>query len=286
MAENNAPVDAATLIFLRDTPDGIVAFFVQRSPHARFMGGHLVFPGGRVDDPDRTPDWLPLCSPLFPVPAPDLSPPDDETTWRALGIAACREALEESALLPATGKSLTHTALLELRRRLDEEKIAFRDLILASGLRIDLASLHPLSRWVTPKNQSTRFDTRFFVTRALPGQEGAHDEHETVASFWATPREVLDRHEAKSIQLAPPTHRTLEILSKAHSVDEVFAYAARASLSIICPELVPHADDRGEALALTLPGDPEHSVSEVRIEGTSRYVLREGFWRPASPPRR
>jgi len=277
------PVDAATLIVLRDAPaagaspdatgPAFSSFFVQRSQKSRFMGGAVVFPGGKVDDADRDPTWSAYCT----------DPPDP--ALRALGVAACREALEEAAILPLAGGTLDHRALLELRRRLAEGQARFLDLVRETGLRLDLRALHLLSRWVTPKNQSRRFDTRFFVTRATPGQEGAHDEHETVASFWATPDDVLARAGAGAIELAPPTHRTLEILAKSGSVDEVFSAAAHASRAVICPELVPHVDRAGETVALTLPGDPEHSVREVRVPGASRFVLRNGAWRPESPPR-
>jgi 8-oxo-dGTP pyrophosphatase MutT (NUDIX family) len=44
---------AATLILLRDSPDGPEVLLVQRNPEQRFMGGAWVFPGGGVH-PDDT----------------------------------------------------------------------------------------------------------------------------------------------------------------------------------------------------------------------------------------
>src|SRR5215218_10987029 len=49
------PVDArpaASLILLRDRPDGQEVLLVQRNPEQRFMGGAWVFPGGAVDTID------------------------------------------------------------------------------------------------------------------------------------------------------------------------------------------------------------------------------------------
>ncbi|MBV9817711.1 MAG: NUDIX hydrolase [Solirubrobacterales bacterium] len=43
------PRRAATVILLRDGPDGLEVLLVQRNPRARFMGGAWVFPGGAVD---------------------------------------------------------------------------------------------------------------------------------------------------------------------------------------------------------------------------------------------
>jgi len=276
------PVDAATLIALRDVPSegAVAAFFVQRSQKSRFMGGVVVFPGGKVDPADGDPSWSALCT------DPRLPPAGgDPAAWRALGVAACREALEEAALLPVAGSSLDHRALLELRRRFEEEKVPFRDLVHQAGLRLDLHALHPWSRWITPRNQNKRFDTRFFVARAAPEQEGAHDGNETISSFWATPRDVLARYAAGTIDLSPPTLRTLANLVEMKSVDEVLAAAEHASLAIICPEPVSHIDASGETVALTLPGDPEHSVREARVLGHSRFVLRNGTWSPETPSR-
>jgi 8-oxo-dGTP pyrophosphatase MutT (NUDIX family) len=39
---------AASLILLRDSPDGAEVLLVQRNPEQRFMGGAWVFPGGAV----------------------------------------------------------------------------------------------------------------------------------------------------------------------------------------------------------------------------------------------
>ena len=45
---------AATLVLLRDSPDGPEVLLVQRNPQQRFMGGAWVFPGGALhaDDAD------------------------------------------------------------------------------------------------------------------------------------------------------------------------------------------------------------------------------------------
>jgi 8-oxo-dGTP pyrophosphatase MutT (NUDIX family) len=43
------PRVAASVIVLRDAPDGPEVLLVQRNPGARFMGGAWVFPGGAVD---------------------------------------------------------------------------------------------------------------------------------------------------------------------------------------------------------------------------------------------
>ena len=44
---------AASLILLRDAPDGQEVLLVQRTPAQRFMGGAWVFPGGSVHGEDK-----------------------------------------------------------------------------------------------------------------------------------------------------------------------------------------------------------------------------------------
>jgi 8-oxo-dGTP pyrophosphatase MutT (NUDIX family) len=50
--EVTEPRQAASIIVLRDSPDGPEVLLVQRNPEQRFMGGAWVFPGGAVHDED------------------------------------------------------------------------------------------------------------------------------------------------------------------------------------------------------------------------------------------
>lgn len=72
------PVQAATVILLRDTDDGVETLMLRRNSKIAF-GGMWVFPGGRVDDVDRE----------------GLAPDDDLGAARR---AAVREAQEEAGL--------------------------------------------------------------------------------------------------------------------------------------------------------------------------------------------
>jgi 8-oxo-dGTP pyrophosphatase MutT (NUDIX family) len=72
------PVPAATVIPIRDGPDGLEALMLRRNSKIAF-GGMWVFPGGRVDPDDREPDR-----------------PDDELATARR--AAVREADEEAGL--------------------------------------------------------------------------------------------------------------------------------------------------------------------------------------------
>ncbi len=268
------PNDAATLVLVRDGAAGLEVFCVERSKESRFMGGAIVFPGGKLDPRDAGAEWDALVTP--PRRAAFAN---DEAHLRALAIAACRESLEEAAILPVTG-ACAQNDLLALRTRLEAEPDALRAFLAERSLRLELSALHAFARWVTPTAESRRFDARFFVAVAPAGQTGAHDDFETKSSFWATPAEILRRFEAGEVQLMPPTHRTISLLAEHRDAQAVLAYSARACLDPIQPRLVK----QGETLALVLPGDPEHEVRESRAPGESRYVLRDGRWRSESPP--
>lgn len=277
-----APKDAATIVLVREAAGGVEVFCVERNRQSRFMGGAVVFPGGKLDPADAHEAWSELATPPRTARTPLAS---DAAHARALAVAACRETLEEAAILPVVGGSLSDADLSEMRARIATGPDVLRALLSERGLRLDLGALYPLARWITPVAESRRYDTRFFVAVAPPGQSGAHDQHETMASFWASPREVLRRFDAGEVQLMPPTHRTLSLLAELSTPDEVLAHAERACLDPICPRLVKQVEGAGETLALVLPGDPEHEVPEVRVAGGSRYVLRGEQWRSEEAPR-
>ncbi len=262
------PRDAATLVLLRDGVEGLEVFCVERNRKSGFMGGALVFPGGKVDEADRDPAWEGLLTPARHGVRQDIA------------LAACRESLEEAAILPVSG-TLSHNEALVFRQALATGPDFLRSALKARGLTIDLASLVPLARWVTPEPEVRRFDARFFMVRAPEGQDGAHDKYETMASFWATPRVVLARFDAKDVQMAPPTHRTLELLLAHAKVDDALAAVETQSLEPVCPVLI----DYDGTIALTLPGDPDHPQATRIIAGQTRYVLRGEQWRPEDPPR-
>jgi len=279
--EGAKPRDAATLVVVRDFrgAGGIEVFCVERQK-VGFLGGAVVFPGGKLDAADTDPAWTGAATPPR---APRTPITDDEATLRALAVAACREALEEAAILPLVGTQLSHDELLAWRARAAGGETLL-SLLTARGAKLDLAALHPMARWVTPAAESRRFDTRFFLYVAEAALTGAHDDHETTASFWASPADVLQRFVAGTLQLAPPTHRTLEILATAPDARAAVALADAACLDPVCPRLVTHRDARGETLGLALPGDPEHDVREARSPGRSRYVLRGDRFLPEDPP--
>ncbi len=267
------PRDAATLILVREAPAtstaaaGLEVLFMQRSIKSSFMGGAVVFPGGHIEPGDG--GWDDAVAPSR----------GGEGEWwdeagRAARVAACREALEEVGVLPLLGEPVGPEVVDALRQASSGGPAALREALVAHGLSLDVASLVPFARWVTPEAEPKRFDARFFVAPAPRTQEAVSDQREATRVGWARPEELLSRYEAGEITLFPPTHRTLRQLHAARSVEGVFEAAKGACLSVICPR---YALVDGSPI-LALPGDPLHEVSERRVAGGSRYVLREARW--------
>jgi len=276
------PRDAATILWLRPGSGTIEIFCVERHKSSGFLGGAIVFPGGKLEPRDRDPAWDQAATPFTARACPE----DDPAAVRALAIAACRESLEEAAILPLVGNPLSHDELLTLRAALAGGGEDLLAAVTRQGLQVDLSPLRIVSRWVTPVAEARRFDTRFFLAVAPANQRGAHDQYETMHSFWATPSEVLRRFDAGEIQLAPPTHRMLELLSPMTTAAAALAWADSTSLLPICPSLVEQpVDASNKTVALVLPGDPEHVIGERRILGRTRFVLRDGRFLPEDPPR-
>jgi 8-oxo-dGTP pyrophosphatase MutT (NUDIX family) len=285
-----APRHAATVVVLRDGDGGLEVFCVLRSARSSFLGGAVVFPGGKLEPEDASARWADLAT----APADRVEVFAGGIPARALAVAACRETLEEGRIVPLA-PALPPGEESDLRREL-AAGVGFADALERRGLRLDLAALVPWGRWVTPEAESRRYDARFFLLALPPGQIGRHDDHETTMSFWAPPAVMLDRFAKGEVLLAPPTLRTLELLAGTATVEEAKALAAAQSLLPICPQFVmadaPSLDGAASgpqprapaAPYLALPGDPSHPIREPRIAGPTRFVLRDGRFVSEPPP--
>jgi hypothetical protein len=241
--------------------DGLEVFCVLRHPKSSFLGGAVVFPGGKVDPGDSAAAWAELATEPHPRGAEMVEP--DSVTPRAIAVAACRETLEEGCILPleagllglADGpEGLSRWGLRSrsapqppvscgdldaLRREAASTEGGLAAALARRGLRLAVDRLVPWARWVTPEAEERRFDARFFLLELPPGQVGRHDDRETTMSFWARPAVILDRAARGEIFLAPPTTRSLELLATVSTVSHAFGLAAQQSLRPICPLFVP-----------------------------------------------
>ena len=200
--------DAATVMLVRDAPDGIEVFMLRRNADLVFVPGAYVFPGGSVDEADAA------------------------EGGDAFVVAAIRECFEEAGALLAYDRSGEFVDLLDDATA--ERFAAYRDDVHAGrrtmhevcareGLRLATDALHPVSRWVTPPRSPRRFDTRFFIARAPLNQAFLHCDRETVASEWVRPDDALARFGEGDIELILPTERSLQLIAKSSAVDELLA---------------------------------------------------------------
>ena len=280
--ESAAPRHASTVVVIRDAAPGLEVFCVLRHARSSFLGGAVVFPGGKVDPADDADAWEAQATAAHPRVAAmieSLVAGEAPISARALAVAACRETLEEARIIPVEGP-LDEPAIEALHAAVTADPTSLAGALASAGRRLALDALVPWARWVTPEAEQRRFDARFFLLALPPGQSGRHDDHETTMSFWGRPAAVLDRFARGEIFLAPPTTRTLEQLAAVDDVRAAFALAERQSLAPVCPSFVPHE----EAPFLALPGDPAHSITERRVAGPTRFVLRDGRFVSEEPP--
>ena len=150
---NVRPKDASTLILIDRATKVPKVLLGRRNGAAKFMPGKFVFPGGRVEKPDRL---AAIASPLDPEVEAHLMrrvqrPTADKA--RALALAAIRETFEETGLLIG-------------RHRETPPIPGGPDPFADTGIYPDLAALRFVARAITPPRRPRRFDTRFFAADA------------------------------------------------------------------------------------------------------------------------
>lgn len=210
-------IPAATLVVWRDSRAGPEILVVERSARMAFAAGAIVFPGGRVDEADRSL-------------AASLGWPDE-----AARVTAIRETIEETGVIPAMMEQFEPSFGLDLQRAL-HEGADFGELLARHSLQLDLGALTPFARWMPAFKQPRKFDTLFYIAPASPGDWRPHpQEGECVAAEWASPAELIariDRGEASAIF---PTKRNLERLAQHATIEAALADAQVHSLDTIIP---------------------------------------------------
>ena len=231
---------AATVMLLRDTPEGMEVFMVKRPGAGDFPDLH-VFPGGKVDEEDWAPD---LCHGL----------PDSQASER-MGLergglrywmAVARECFEECGVLLVhqQGKPLDFAVpgveqkYAAYRERLLANELSFTELCNTESLHVACDQLGYFSHWLTPESAPRRFDTRFFVAAMPEHQTTLADTDETAADHWEKPGGALANFRDGHWRMIDPTLRSLETLSQWSTVAEALVGVnAGNHLMPLTPEL-------------------------------------------------
>ena len=284
------PRASASVLLLREGARGPEVLLLRRHPGTEVLGGYYVFPGGKLDAADCTPDWLPVLD----RPATDFVHQLNESQTpsaqaRGLHLAALRELYEEAGVLLAA-PALHPRALgaagtarppgpwppLALNQCLRQGQ-SWPEALSAHGLQAHTAALRPWSRWITPRSPvvgTARFDTRFFLALLPPGQQAQPDQREAVEALWLAPREALQRHWAHELELIAPQLMALAELARFDSAAAVWQQALTRRAP--CIEPAPFAE--GALRGLCYPGDPCHPQPERVLPGPTRLrVLGRRF---------
>jgi 8-oxo-dGTP pyrophosphatase MutT (NUDIX family) len=278
----SAPVDAATLLILRDLDEakGIEVFMIRRHAKSSVLGGVYVFPGGKVDKKDSNVDLLSRIDVDTEVLKQSLNEPElSAHEAAAIFVATIRETYEECGVLFA--KPLKESHLVNLKPYTNEDPLL--EHLDMKGLALNPSQLVPFSRWITPQLASVmskRFDTRFFIAKSPDLQEAKHDNFEAIESAWFTPRQALEKYWNHEIEMAPPQIMSLVNLSFFDRVDEALEhYRSRAPACIR-----PQPFDVDGVRHICYPGHPRHPESQKAMRGPSllkfsnqRFEPQEGY---------
>ena len=292
--DQTKPTHAATVVLVRERADDFELFMVKRHKKSSFMASAYVYPGGKLDPRDATPETARHCIGATQAEAASrLTPPegsglDDDaplSPGEALGmyVAAIREVFEESGVLLAQDRESGETVAFDTEERearfegyraaLHSGELSMTELAEAEDLTYGLDRLHYFAHWITPVVEPRRFNARFFLARAPEGQEPLHDDKESVDSAWLSPSEALALYSEGKIQLAPPTMRTLEDMA---AFDGLEALVEGLASSRPVP-IMPRFEELEGTLTLLLPGDPLYP-SERPVSGPTRVQMSEGRW--------
>jgi 8-oxo-dGTP pyrophosphatase MutT (NUDIX family) len=212
-------------MLVRDQPD-LHVFVMRRNPMVVFTPGATVFPGGALDDDDRSPALFQRVIGLDDAVASiEHEQPEGGLAFR---VAAVRECFEESGILLArhasTGERVAHhERYTHWRDRCNANHATFAEMLVAEDLVIDGRDLRVFAHWITPPGAPRRYDTWFFLAESPEGHEGVHDDNELVDSGWIRPLDALHAFAAGDIDLILPTQRSLEYLAQFSSTRALLA---------------------------------------------------------------
>ena len=217
---------AATVLLLRDGPEGVEVLMTRRSETASFAPGAYVFPGGTIDDADAH------------ARAISTRRRTQSRVQLIQAITAVRETFEELGVLLAhhADGSPVSAAEVAAMDRSSGNAFSFVEQCAARGLRLDTDQIYTLAHWITDRDMPKRFDVPFLVARMPADQVPVSDDAEQFEPVWVRPADALARHAKGRFHMIFPTLRTLKRLTVFSSVDSVLSLCAQEKpLWTSCP---------------------------------------------------
>lgn len=219
---------------------------MRRSRRSGFVPGAWVFPGGRVDRSDATPEAIDLLADLTEEAAAErLGLAGGDPPAIAYYLAALREAFEETGILvgeradgspPPT--AVADAAVNAVREELMQDRIDFAQTLSALGCRVDGDRVEYIAHWITPTPEPRRYDTRFFAAKVPEGAEAIVDPREMTEALWLAPSAALQRCDDGRLPMVFPTIKTLEQLSGYDRADAALHGIGGEAVRTILPTLV------------------------------------------------
>lgn len=275
---------------------------LQRNLASEFAAAAFVFPGGKVDEQDRVPASGQVCRGL-----------DDGMASATLGVAsgglafwvaALRECFEEAGVLVARHRfvddegneqigELLDTSDPEVARRFAAWRLAvyagevtLAEVCERESLVLAVDAVNYVSHWITPELSPKRYDTRFFLTAAPPGQVARHDDGETVDSTWIRPEEALSLCEAGDLELLPPTVANLTAIGQYSDTTALMAWARNVTE---VPAILPIVLFDDGQLTVLRPGDEgyEEAMASRADDGEISEEMQQAAnraWGPRTSP--
>ncbi|PUE29265.1 MBL fold metallo-hydrolase [Limnohabitans sp. JirII-29] len=206
---------AATVLLLRNGPQGLEVLMTRRAMTASFAPGAYVFPGGGIDPADAQ---------AHALAARRATQSDTQLTQ---AIAAIRESFEELGILLARhgdGRMADDSDIAALNRHASAADFAQQ--CQQRGLTLAADQVYLLAHWVTDRDLPRRFDVPFLVAHMPDGQTPVADDKEQFEPVWVRPADALSRHAAGDFFIIFPTIRTLERLQHFADAQSVLAACA------------------------------------------------------------
>jgi 8-oxo-dGTP pyrophosphatase MutT (NUDIX family) len=248
------PRPAATVVLLREEAGGLEALLLRRHRKSGFAADAWVFPGGVLDERDRSGEVADRLDGPTPGQWAERLGVDDAGEALGYVAAAIREAFEETGILLARpdpeGPTQLHDAegMAVARRALLNDVVGLRDVAVGNGLRLMGDALVYIAHWITPEPEPRRYDTRFFAARAPEGAVCDVHDLEMTDAVWLAPAEAVERFRAGQMKLLPPTVKTLEQLAVFADFGSLRTALEDAEVPAILPRM--RRDPGGVAIVL------------------------------------